>query len=53
MGFSQYPWGLDRSIPSIGIIWWTNQETIHHLAEIALLRDLWRDLWRAGVGGEQ
>jgi hypothetical protein len=48
VGFGQYPWGLDRSIPFVGIVWWTNQEVIHHVAEIALLRDL----WRAGVGRE-
>jgi hypothetical protein len=41
-GFSQYPWSLDPGYPFIGIAWWTNQETIHYLAEIALLRDLWR-----------
>jgi DinB superfamily len=49
VGFGQYPWGLDRTIPFVGIVWWTNQEVIHHLAEIALLRDL----WQAGVGREQ
>jgi DinB superfamily len=46
VGFGQYPWGLDRSIAFVGIVWWVNQEVIHHLAEIALLRDL----WRAGLG---
>jgi hypothetical protein len=24
------------------VVWWTNLEFIHHMAEIALLRDLWR-----------
>lgn len=48
VGFSQYPWGLDRGIPFIGTVWWANQEIIHHLAEIALLRDL----WRARIGSE-
>jgi hypothetical protein len=28
-------------LPFIAIVWWTNRELIHHLAEIALLRDLW------------
>ena len=41
-GFGQYPWGLDPGIPFVGIVWWTNRELIHHLAECALLRDLWR-----------
>jgi hypothetical protein len=41
-GFGQYPWGLDPEIPFAGIVWWTNRELIHHLAECALLRDLWR-----------
>ena len=49
VGFGQYPWGLDRSIAFVGIVWWANQEIIHHLAEIALLRDL----WRAGMGRDQ
>ena len=40
-GFGQYPWGLDPHIPFIGIIWWENREIIHHLAEVALLRDLY------------
>jgi hypothetical protein len=41
VGFGQYPWGLDPGIPFLGIIWWENREIIHHLAEIALLRDLY------------
>ena len=41
VGFGQYPWGLDPQIAFIGIIRWVNRETIHHLAEIALLRDLY------------
>jgi DinB superfamily len=47
-GFGQYPWGLDPQLPFIGIVWWTNRELIHHLAECALLRDLWRA--RSGQG---
>ncbi len=42
IGFGQYPWGLDPELPFIGIVWWTNRELIHHTAEIALLRDLYR-----------
>jgi hypothetical protein len=41
-GYGQYPYGLDPELPFIGIIWWTNRELIHHLAEVALLRDLFR-----------
>jgi hypothetical protein len=40
-GYGQYPHGLDPHIPFIGIVWWTNRELIHHLAEVALLRDLY------------
>ena len=40
-GFGQYPYGLDPQLPFIAIVWWTNREFIHHMAEIALLRDLW------------
>lgn len=39
-GFGAYPRGLDPHIPFIGILWWVNRELIHHLAEVALLRDL-------------
>lgn len=41
VGFGQYPWGLDPQLPIISIVWWINRELIHHLAEVALLRDLW------------
>jgi len=41
IGFGQYPHGLDRQLPFIAIVWWTNRELIHHMGEIALLRDLW------------
>jgi hypothetical protein len=41
-GFGQYPLGSDPEAPFITIVWWTNLELIHHMAEIALLRDLWR-----------
>lgn len=42
VGFGQYPWGLDPHVPFAGILWWINREYIHHLAEVALLRDLWQ-----------
>jgi hypothetical protein len=41
-GFGQYPWGSDPEEPFISVIWEANLEFIHHMAEIALLRDLWR-----------
>jgi hypothetical protein len=41
IGFGQFPGGLDPQLPFIAIVWWTNREFIHHMAEIALLRDLW------------
>jgi hypothetical protein len=41
-GFGQYPNGSDPEEPFITVVWWTNLEFIHHMAEIALLRDLWR-----------
>ncbi len=41
VGFGQYPHGLDPELPFITIVRWMNRETIHHLAEVALLRDLY------------
>lgn len=40
-GFGQYAHGLDSQRSFIAIVWCTNRELIHHLAEVALLRDLW------------
>lgn len=42
VGFGRFPRGLDPTLPFIAIVWWSNRELIHHLAEAALLRDLWR-----------
>lgn len=42
VGRSQYPDGSDPDEPFIEIVWWENQELLHHGAEIALLRDLHR-----------
>lgn len=42
VGFSQYPYGSDPDEPYIGVLSGANLELIHHMAEIALLRDLWR-----------
>jgi DinB superfamily len=47
-GFGRYPHGSDPEEPFITVIWWTNLEFIHHMAEIALLRDLWRVRSTAG-----
>ncbi|WP_328875973.1 DinB family protein [Streptomyces sp. NBC_00287] len=42
VGFSQYPYGSDPDEPFISVLWGSNLEFIHHMAEIALLRDLWQ-----------
>jgi hypothetical protein len=43
IGRSTYPNGSDSEDRFIDLVWWVNQELIHHGAEIALLRDLYRD----------
>lgn len=42
VGRSSYPDGSDPDDSFIETIWWVNQELLHHGAEIALLRDLYR-----------
>ena len=42
VGYSQYPWSDAAELPFITVIWAGNIEFIHHMAEIALLRDLYR-----------
>lgn len=42
VGFSQYPYGSDPDDPYVSVLGGANLELIHHMAEIALLRDLWR-----------
>jgi hypothetical protein len=42
VGRCSYPSGSDPDDPFIDIVWWENQELLHHGAEIALLRDLYR-----------
>lgn len=42
IGYSSYPHGSDPEDPLLEVIWWMNQELLHHGAEIALLRDLHR-----------
>ena len=41
VGYSQMPTGLDPTVPFASIVWWQTREMIHHLAEVALLRDLY------------
>lgn len=42
VGYCTYPHGSDAENPFLEIVWWVNQELLHHGAEIALLRDLYR-----------
>ncbi|KUN85640.1 DinB family protein [Streptomyces griseoruber] len=42
VGFSQYPYGSDPDDPFVDVLWGGNLEFIHHMSEIALLRDLWQ-----------
>ena len=46
VGHSTYPHGSDPEDRFIDVVWWVNQELLHHAAEIALLRDLYRELRR-------
>ena len=41
VGFSLYPYSNDCDYPYVGALSGANLEFIHHMAEIALLRDLW------------
>ena len=43
VGYSSYPYGSDTGDMFIDIVWWVNQEVLHHGGEIALLRDLYRE----------
>jgi hypothetical protein len=47
VGYSTYPHGSDAEEPFVDIAWWVNQELLHHGAEIALLRDLYREMGRS------
>ncbi|MFE6358739.1 DinB family protein [Streptomyces sp. NPDC057806] len=42
VGLSQYPYGSDPDEPFVSVLWGSNLEFIHHMAEIGLLRDLWQ-----------
>ncbi len=42
VGYSSYPYGSDAREAFVDIIWWVNQEVLHHGGESALLRDLYR-----------
>ncbi|WP_069817084.1 DinB family protein [Streptomyces sp. TP-A0874] len=46
IGHSGYPHGSDPEDPFIDVVWWVNQELLHHGAEIALIRDLYRSRQR-------
>ncbi|MEV5974172.1 DinB family protein [Streptomyces sp. NPDC051921] len=48
VGYSTYPHGGDAEEAFVDVVWWMNQELLHHGAEIALLRDLYR---AGGQGG--
>ncbi|MEV8585478.1 DinB family protein [Streptomyces sp. NPDC051180] len=48
VGHSTYPHGGDSEEVFLDVVWWVNQELLHHGAEIALLRDLYR-LGHAGA----
>jgi DinB superfamily len=50
VGRSDYPYGSDAKEIFIDIVWWVNQEILHHGAEIALLRDLYRAQRAAQAG---
>jgi hypothetical protein len=41
VGYSTYPYGSDPEDLFLAVVWWVNQEVLHHGAEIALLRDLY------------
>ncbi|MHC3467421.1 DinB family protein [Streptomyces sp. 7R007] len=43
VGFSQYPYGSNRDDRFVDVLWGANLELIHHMAETALLRDLWQN----------
>ncbi|MFB6840398.1 DinB family protein [Streptomyces sp. NPDC056361] len=48
VGHCTYPHGSDPEELFLDVVWWVNQEVLHHGAEIALLRDLHR-LGRGGA----
>jgi hypothetical protein len=50
VGFGQSPWTDDPEVPFITVIWEVNLEFIHHMAEIALLRDLYRTQATGAIG---
>lgn len=42
VGRCSFPYGRDPDLPFLDVCWWVNQELLHHGAEMALLRDLYR-----------
>ncbi|MET7486398.1 DinB family protein [Streptomyces sp. NPDC005538] len=53
VGYCTYPHGSDAEEPFIDIVWWVNQEVLHHGAEIALLRDLHRGMAHGRPGASR
>ncbi|MFF9276906.1 DinB family protein [Streptomyces griseosporeus] len=54
VGLSRYPNSNDADYPFVAVLASANIEFIHHMAEIALLRDLWRARFTASgqpIGG--
>ena len=49
VGFSQYPYSNDADYPFANVLTGANLEFIHHMSEIALLRDLWRARSASGL----
>jgi hypothetical protein len=41
IGRSAQPYGLDRELPLIEIVWWVNKELVFHAGEAFLARDLY------------
>ena len=43
IGYCDYHYGSDPEDRFLDVVWWMNQEVLHLGAEIAMLRDLYRD----------
>jgi hypothetical protein len=42
VGYSTFPHGSDAEEMFIDIVWWVNQEVLHHGAETALFREFYQ-----------
>jgi hypothetical protein len=49
VGLSQYPYSNDSAYPFANVLAASNLEFIHHMSEIALLRDLWHNRFGASA----